>query len=569
VALEILTIHNDNPVAASEIERAARISFLMASRMQKTAVDVVGLSLLVRTSAKILTNIAKFNIFKPAQDGRSAACYVGRLQSLLGHPSFDARLSSTKEFKKGLNQQILDFVFRSSTESDDVADDDSQMRKVNSQLDDVQIMKEMAQCLWKSLAAEMYRSDRKDAFGPHPPTLRRLSRCLIEILHGLEVSGVQYFPDNDLATVMETTADIAKIGMLNILIEDTEIMSHQNSAIGIDLSGNAVELMAYSIKGLKDAGRKSSWAGLFAKAVQKLSHPMAQASVRYSAAAAVSISHLLFGPSLELSDRRRILGSMLQLLQDDDGDIRLAAALPLVEINASSTEEQKISLQCSPLKRLELGFQWYCNKYGHDELLLALQGKILEACETLEEHLASSRKVEGREGRELKIFVEDDPNPLEEELYTVQLACKKWINLDVGSLTNGSELILSRCSSLLEFLQATGSYELDDDITRSASVFPAAISVLLGSICVVYHSKHQAADDSSNAACRIVNDANSVLSHLIGADFACGTVTVHPLLLRCVEALASVSPGSTASKHDLIRCCFLTSSVTEQNSEIN
>jgi hypothetical protein len=156
-----------------------------------------------------------------------------------------------------------------------------------------------------------------------------------------------------------------------------------------------------------------------------------------------------------------------------------------------------------------------------------------------------------------------------QELYTVQLACKKWINLDVGSLTNGSELILSRCSSLLEFLQATGSYELDDDITRSASVFPAAISVLLGSICVVYHSKHQAADDSSNAACRIVNDANSVLSHLIGADFACGTVTVHPLLLRCVEALASVSPGSTASKHDLIRCCFLTSSVTEQNSEIN
>jgi len=210
------------------------------------------------------------------------------------------------------------------------------------------------------------------------------------VIGQLTLPGRQY-------EMMSVICNIARIG--NFSFEDPSSRQHGLQA-GSPLSGNAMELMAYTIKG----GRGSScdqWCSRFANSIPRLASPTLQASVRYSAAVSISISGLANGQDCISQE---LLHSAFDMIQDDDGDTRFAASLAI-------TDDEK-ALGCSPLKSLEIVFESYCSKIDTTSVGARLVKTVLDCTDQLEQHLATFNSAVV--GNVKKIFDDDNPNPLEE-----------------------------------------------------------------------------------------------------------------------------------------------------------
>ena len=235
---------------------------------------------LCSTASKILTNSWVPLIFQSTGDDTSRL--VGNLSFLLFCGNTDVRVAASKAFKKLIYSQLDALILQGREDSTHA----------------INILQILATSIAASLAYELstenYSSDR-DTLWTHPPTIRRLTRCLLEI-----EAAYRRMSGGDKLLTEPRLRNIA------LAILDRERLETNEPT---PLVGNAIELLACDFS-LADEGRMVSW-------IERLSYAAMPWRLRYSAACAVS---RLWQDYPRLHLRLRHFAS--QLLQDEDPDAR-------------------------------------------------------------------------------------------------------------------------------------------------------------------------------------------------------------------------------------------------------
>lgn len=113
-ALEILCLAADkqNHLASNEAERAAKITLSTIAKVSNQCTRVcIGLPQLASEASRVLLKSIKYCIFISRPCVVDVALeQVQRLSHMLNHTVIDIRQASVKNFKKNLNEEVLDFV---------------------------------------------------------------------------------------------------------------------------------------------------------------------------------------------------------------------------------------------------------------------------------------------------------------------------------------------------------------------------------------------------------------------------------------------------------------------------
>jgi hypothetical protein len=216
-----------------------------------------------------------------AGDAETVMEKIGFASRILECDITDIRIPGTKRFKK-LIYAGLDELTALSKQDADRSD---------------RILGSLVQAITSALSKELSRDAIvNDALGTHPPTLRRLSRCLLEGLAARQ----------RCATKAGSPVSESRVLELGQLILSREKLDHDELT---PLVGNALELISWQI----DPHVSTSFFSL----LERLSSPDVAWRLRYSAACAVAQSW-----QAQSSLRSYCRPLMVQLLQDEDPDVR-------------------------------------------------------------------------------------------------------------------------------------------------------------------------------------------------------------------------------------------------------
>jgi HEAT repeat protein len=485
---------------------------------------------------------------------------LSELSNLLENDSIDARLAATKSFKKEI-YHYLDQLLSS---------DDNDRSPVHFRR---QTLVSIARMLLLTLRTEMDRdvSSPSSLLGTHPPTVRRLSRCLLECsqAHKALTGG----DTGDFLTGLGEQEG----ALWNVSLHITERESFTEEE-GLEsngetlLSANAAELMAIEIaseiqRSTEKSGDDATFlkrVSTFVKVIARLNDPHSSWRSRYSAALAVEASSLLTSRMENQGAdlwRKQLLVEILRMLQDSDSDVRSAAGQVASQMFSSASDFQA-SLTQLPQLILEATYPKVRNIAPADDehdfmntlintILLNCQGAIASIA-LLQSEIRHSNDTSDSSSSLLnlstsrKIFEEEDPNPFEERLLANQLATQTLLQMNV-TLSNGplQGQILDLCSSCLGSIQNNlKTKEIVYDLTRFPSVFPAIHSLIVGSAVILYLG----ASDASG----VRQAAKEVLEITHG-----NKLPIQPEILRSLAALVDAKEGCNATRTTIRECCFL------------
>jgi hypothetical protein len=363
--------------------------------------SVIGLAALGSNAAKIAVEISYPVIFNPT-DLTSCQVHLDMVQNLICSSSYDVMLHSVKSFKKKICYSV------------DTMIDDTQTpfnkRKI------------MLRCVCRMLINSLFNLMNRDGISAHPPTIRRVSRCIIE-------SAVGYKSLSE-STGLTEISEYSSFEMFQQFAAILSLHSETNSNGGN--IGNALELMALTVVDLcvcnDDSYSKEHFerdVTFFVKQICASTDPETSWKVRHSAAIGVKESGLL---SLKIDDsnpfqpiiehcKMKLYFQMIQLLQDGDEDVRKAAARALLPASNTPT---------TSLRNLELGYEEACDMCSSDELFTMLAKQIICHCKNVEinvtemtnefDYTVGDKDLADVQNlsTERKIFEEEDLNVFEE-----------------------------------------------------------------------------------------------------------------------------------------------------------
>ena len=136
-----------------------------------------------------------------------------------------------------------------------------------------------------------------------------------------------------------------------------------------------------------------------------------------------------------------------------------------------------------------------------------------------------------------------------QKLLIAQLAVLYWVNARPYINANSTILILDKCSAWLEAMIEKPNPTLQNDVSRSPLMFPAAMAALMGSVCVLFSGYAPIHHNVSSLSNQVLTQLNQGFHQ-----------TCHPLILRAVRVLANSKPGDLETKEGLLHCCFLLNS---------
>jgi HEAT repeat protein len=485
---------------------------------------------------------------------------LNELSKLLENDSIDARLAATKSFKK----EIYDYLDQL------LLSDDNDQSPVDFRR---QTVVSIARMLRLTLRKEMDRdvSSPSSLLGTHPPTVRRLSRCLLGCSQAYKaLTGGK---TGDFLTVLG--GQEGALWDISLQITERESFTGEDSLESNGetlLSANAAELMAIEIareiqRSTEKTGDDAIFSGrvsTFVKVVARLNDPHSSWRSRYSAALAIEASSLLT-PIMENKGadlwRKSLLVEILRMLQDSDSDVRSAAGQVASQMFCSASEFQA-SLTQLPQLILEATYPQIRNMAPDDDehefmntlintILLNCQG-AMDSIALLQSEIRHSTDTSDSSSSLLnlstsrKIFEEEDPNPFEERLLANQLATQTLLQTNV-TMSNGplQGQILELCSSCLGSIQDNLKTKgIVYDLTRFPSVFPAIHSMIIGSAVILYLG----ASDTSG----VRQAAKEVL------DFTHEKkLPIQPEILRSLAALVDAKEGCDLTRTTIQDCCFL------------
>ncbi|GKY94956.1 hypothetical protein MPSEU_000460200 [Mayamaea pseudoterrestris] len=433
-----------------------------------------------------------------------------RLLTLLSSPSFDVRVAAIKTLKKSIYEGV-DGWLAADTE-------------YNERFDVLQSI------LFTTLAGEL------DARS-HNPNVRRLSRCLIECLN----ARVRH--DNAAFSESNEPSELWQLALRMIGVS-AGMGDEQGQQDFTAIDGNAAELMSFVIRW---KAQPAEALNVFKNLVSRLSDPYKPWRLRHSAAVALSGSKLLNETAAfsetTLSVRRAFTIPAMMLLQDNDADVRQAAALSL--LNKPALQLMKLEPTSDYILRSELDV---CTSF---ESVLAITLAYTDTLEPAMTEFIDEFKIVGttspgsllNSNSDRKIFEEEVPNDYIEMALPIQLMLRKLLAENFAVTQEEQELaqrLLRRCLSILKLLGCRHAASEIFDVSSDRRVMPQLHSLLLvsGAVMFCFDEKRSELQTLAEEACRL---------------------PLHPLVYDALEMLRDAAVDEPSRCQKILGCCFLTS----------
>ena len=565
IALEIL--HGAAAKGYTEINfenEVARVSLKVVSELSAKSyymVDAsrIGEASLAAIAARGLCEHCCKKVWDPSIDYTEQNISLSKLSFLLENNIIDVRLEAAKAFKKDICKEI-ELLLTGKDLSWETKED---------------ILLRIAQMLQKALLSELNRAEILDSekyvIGKHPPTVRRLSRCLLECCYALR--SLNYRLEANVAVCEKLSArhtwEIA-LTMIGIEDDSPETALDTDSHLSAN-SGNAIELMAFAVQAMCTSGKAdakfSSNLRLFVQLLNRCNDVHASWKLRHSVVVAIETSQILVWDGFEdglKATQLDLCNEVLVLLQDSDPDVRFVAGRAIMQMglseNASiSSPSHSVSSQLA----LERGYEAMKDRDMSSRLLAAL----VECCRSVDESLGcfedemwNSEEPDSPHkllnlGTERKIFEEEAANSFGELLLANQLRVATLVKLPfpLDTIDEAQQEVLELCSGVLHRLHARElsrrenkrARDFAHESTRSNTLFPLIHSLIIGSIAVIYLGL----DDCNN-----VREQAKSITELLELE---RESAVHPCVAQALQVLASTRFNDSKTQERLLQCCFL------------
>ena len=407
---------------------------------------------------------------------------------------FDTRQAAVKAFKKTIYCGL-----------------DRLIERCDGSASKLVILQWLVAMLSSSMKCEIYDDDR---MGPHPPTLRRLSRCLIEALRAFTCSA----RSTDEMLPLETINTISKCAHACLPPHGLT-----KARVKTTVMGNSVELLGL----LFAVGMEcdSTFLVNFADSVCALSKPSEIWRLRHSAASSLLDSQVFARCDILGVCRRQLLMAAVRLSQDADDDVRKIASQALVLgrrspnsptriVNATPEYILQQSIDDNSLVEIALHS---ANEYskGLEEILRSVLDEFGGLSSADSRHM-----VNANAGR--KIFEDEAPNTYMESCLIAQVALTQWvrrqsppIRLESWDMIVAEEL-LCRCEVVLELLSSwycgensTTASTVFYDVTCDARILPLLHTLLLGCVAALWHDQQR--PNNNNGPSRRSDLAHAIL----------------------------------------------------------
>ncbi len=546
IALEILT----NAAilkgkSALNLKRdVGRACIKVLAELQRSNSNHIGIARLGAIASRGYCECCLEEIWDPTMDSSKREPMLKSLSFLLENDIIDVRLNATKVIKKSICLNIHRLLSRSDVTSD-------------SQRDTIC---DIAGTLLKALMIELNRnalllSDNAYNLGMHPPTVRRLSRCLIECLHALWALDFSFEDDGKISA---TCIWEMSLNMLGLDKESNEIFSR----LITDnlLNGNAVELMAFSIQAWASTNTLTNTSlRIFVEILTLISEEQASWRLRHSVAVATETSQVLqlsrMTNDFILASQQNLIGRLLVFLEDSDPDVRFVAGRAIMQAGAKEMSSFKPST--SQLVT-EQGYELVSNRFSSSETSSMLLQSILESCrgvaDVLDRFAHEIAQSNGNQtdlmnlGTERKIFEDEVSNSFEEVLLANHLRAVAIVKSEAPILPEdgSSKELLDICTKVVNWMFVRErTNDIAQDVTWSSITFPYFHSLLVGSTAAIIVGASDLFD--------LQGEARRLLSLLIEKQ----EKFVHASVLQALEVLASARPEDEQTKQSLVECCFL------------
>jgi hypothetical protein len=470
---------------------------------------------------------AMWNDFSCIDDVRQS---MNQLASLLLSPCIDVRLWSTKTFKKTIYCGI-DNVARCSNSCNELLVDLSEL---------------FVKVLRQELSRDSISSDSS-----HSPTLRRISRCLLECIDAISTCGAKFEePIGSLALSLlrKNNPEICRLDFLSSLTE---------------LDANATELFSCYYLSSGQIGNNDD--DLLFPLISRLANPVNTWRMRHCAALALRrtcrFSRLDAAKDLPTSTLRQILLSWIELMQDEDVDVRYAASKIFSESGMPFESRASEFAFFRGLQKVCMLFPSFLIAEGFSWRILQISDGLAENITTIASEVIQRKNHDEtfltNLEEEKKIFEEEEPNTYAEICLVSQLMTVSMIYLcgastkllPDGSYPRSTDLIsqtkkiLMVTLNILKGVSQSDASDILQEVSRDGFLFPHLHSLLLWCGAVLY---------------AMGAHGNEVTIQQLAADIVpfAGNAA-HPSFLDALNALAFSEYRCSAAADRLTRSCFL------------
>lgn len=526
-----------------EVERVSLniVSKLSERHQSASRAGLVGEARLGAVASRGFCECCLGKIWDPAVDFMKRESLLNSLSLLLQHDLIDVRLEATKAFKKGIYSEI-----------------DGVLSKTNGARDAQRdVVLTVACTLQNALMSELHRTNMM-----HPPTARRLSRCLLECCHALRLLGFVCETDKH-TTDMLSARHLWEVAMGMSELEEASAESITVLDTDKRLNGNAAELMGFAIQAWFSTGEgtitecANDELRLFMRFLNRLNDEEASWRLRHSVAVAIETSRILLLDTTSTDvkvSQLDITSEILTLLQDSDPDVRFIAGRAIMQADSRRSPQLLLEMAYGLPKRFPNGEM---NSYLLQSLVASCRG-IVETLDCFDSEVAQSKKDATPSelmnlGTGRKIFEDEITNPFDEVLLANQLRSMALVESPAPLTYDDTRELFELCR---EVLGRVFSRELENqnnnrapdvahEMTRSNNLFPLIHSLIVGSIAVIYLG----AEDHMG----LRDEARRMVS-LLDSEWE---TAIHPSVCQAVDGLASACPSDSKTCQSVVDCCFL------------
>jgi hypothetical protein len=520
----------------------------MIEELTRRGHDYVGLESLARVSSSIACMISFDVVFNVDVPSSIRSKYMSSFKHCITSKNYDVMLHSAKSFKK----RIYDVV-------DTLGD-------ISGNMHDLEILQSVASICIQCVMELLYRK-----IIPHPPTIRRLTRIALECIYVYKRKVGDSFCFVNTIGINRREFWIA----LKLLLSLGGFSLEQNSVnydalgSGNGIASNALELCSLYIGDIMSEGNeftenknRMEILAAYVDLIRQSCHPFSSWKVRFSAALGTRHSCILErgmnNRDAEIM-KSEILLQLIELFQDSDEDVRREVGNTLFH---TTSDCESVSLL-----NLEKITDLLSEMDDRSRLYLLLLNRILGICNSVTIHIDAIRKeytctITCNDSLNLdtdrEIFEEEDPNPYEEDLVTLQISIFLLCMQPKLPDNDETEVVLLEiqklCAQALtafhEVFVGTGRRDVAHNLSFEGNVFPLVHGLLLASS----YGSWVGIDDifGLSSLCNIILENENAL--------------LHPCMQHALITLKSVITGDPQSLENIKRCCFLLP-FTRQNME--
>lgn len=518
VAVEIWSMFLQGDAAStSKVEDLTRFCLRLISEHENRNLynsQIVGEATLCTTLGRVASEHLSKLLWTQLDDVDGC---LGSLKELFVSSIIDTRLVATKVFKKSIYKRI----------------DELLLATVPSSAEKVLRLKKASQMLLESLKCEVRRAVSENRLGAHPPTVRRLSRCLLECLNAARALGSEAFQPQELWEVSR------------IMIQDGSQVDPDDTVMG-----NVAEIMGFFIAASRDDEDMTARLNSFVSLITKLNDQWGPWRVRHGVALAIDTSGLL--TTENTATRFTLQLQVLKLLQDNDPDVRYIAACSMTrQGNSPGSSAALFALERAYISMGKTDQKTTLDKYLLESLAQKyenVENRMEQICDEMNQSESNSDEALLNTNTTRKIFEDEDPNSYEEPLLACHLAVVTLANSS-KTLNDSHNVVYTNLLQLATFIVKTlhqryvKQHGVLYDVTRNIILFPDIHGVLLSCIVIIYLG------GSPN------NGLQEEVLALIG--LCHDSASLHPGILEALKVLASAKSGDDTTRDSLLRLCFL------------